>query len=95
MTTDKLIDNNWSNNQQVLLDRQRVNKLFAGAVKYPLVAVTAGAGYGKTRAVSMFLNKCKNEEKKLWMQFSKCDNMSARFWENFVKSTSELSPPLA
>jgi len=49
-------------------ERFRLNQLFAEAVKYPLVVVCAGAGYGKTSAVHDFAQEY--QEVTAWIQLS-------------------------
>lgn len=77
--------------------RPRIDKMLEDAIPYPLVAVTAGAGYGKTQAVAAFL---KNHEDivPIWLSLSKLDNLSMRFWESFVYAVNvqdaELSSAL-
>ena len=73
-------------------DRPRLNKLMENAMNYRLVAVYAGAGYGKTRAVYSFLQKY--DAHTTWLQLSERDNMETRFWESFVHMIS-LSWPEA
>ncbi|MDR2574887.1 MAG: LuxR C-terminal-related transcriptional regulator [Treponema sp.] len=65
-------------------ERPRLNDLFMEAVKYPLVVVCAGAGYGKTTAVHDFLKRF--NAAKAWIQLSERDNVGRRFWENYTHS---------
>jgi len=74
-------------------ERPRLNDLFMEAVKYPLVVVCAGAGYGKTTAVHDFL-KWYNVAK-AWIQLSERDNVGVRFWENFTHSVPNDNADLA
>ena len=62
--------------------RPRLQKLLGEAVNFPLVAVYAGSGYGKTRTVYSFLQE--SEADTTWMQLSRQDNVETRFWENFT-----------
>ena len=73
--------------------RPRLNALLEASLKNPLVIICAGAGYGKTRAVSDFLR----EQKKLfiWMQFSERDNVGTRFWEILNNAVGQINRPLA
>ena len=73
--------------------RPRINQLFAEAVRYPLVVVCAGAGYGKTSAVHDFAADYQAET--LWVQLSERDNVGARFWENFSHAITKLNKPFA
>jgi LuxR family maltose regulon positive regulatory protein len=74
-------------------ERPRLNDLFTEAVKYPLVVVCAGAGYGKTTAVHDFLKGY--EARKAWIQLSERDNIGGRFWESYTHSVSKLNKTLA
>jgi LuxR family maltose regulon positive regulatory protein len=74
---------------QIYLERPRINDLLAKAVQTPLVAVVAGAGYGKTQAVLSFLRRSK--VKTSWVQLSERDNNEWRFWENFTRTIGFIS----
>ena len=69
--------------------RSRLNQLFMEAMKYPLIAVNAGAGYGKTTAVHDFVDEYKAIT--LWVQLSERDNTGSRFWENFSHSMTLIN----
>jgi LuxR family maltose regulon positive regulatory protein len=73
--------------------RPRLNSLFKEAVKYPLVLVCAGAGYGKTSAVHDFAEEYKATT--VWIPLSERDNVGARFWENFTHALAQANSPLA
>ena len=75
------------------LKRSRLNKIFSEAMKYPLIIVCAGAGYGKSMAVSDFVQEY--HASTLWVQLSERDNVGARFWENFTHSIMPINEPLA
>ncbi|MCL2125502.1 MAG: LuxR C-terminal-related transcriptional regulator [Oscillospiraceae bacterium] len=68
------------------LERPRVQRLLEDAMSYPLVAVYAGSGYGKTRAVYSFLQNFRAYT--TWIQLTDRDNIPARFWESFVHMIS-------
>ena len=74
-------------------ERPRLNELFKEAVKYPLVLVCAGAGYGKTSAVHDFAQKYQITT--AWIQFSERDNIGARFWENYTHTIARVNLPFA
>jgi len=74
-------------------ERPRLNQLFAEAVKYPLVAVCGGAGYGKTMAVHDFAREY--QAGTAWLQLSERDNVGTRFWENFIHSAALVNKPFA
>jgi len=74
------------------LERPRLQKLLEDAMKYPMVILAAGSGYGKTSAVLSFL---KNYDARIsWLQISERDNVSTRYWENYAGVVS-LSWPEA
>ena len=73
--------------------RPRLNQLFAEAVKFPVVVVCAGAGYGKTIAVHDFAQEY--QATTFWLQLSERDNTSARFWESYVHTLTKINAPLA
>jgi len=77
----------------VLFNRPRLNQLFSEAVKYPLVIVCAGAGYGKTSAVHDFAQEY--QATTFWLQLSERDNVEARFWESYIHVLSKINAPLA
>jgi len=74
-------------------ERSRLNDLFMEAVKYPLVVVCAGAGYGKTSAVHDFT--AKYDAATTWVQISEMDNVEARFWESYIRIIEKTNPPFA
>ena len=69
--------------------RQRITQLLTKATNYPLVAICAGAGFGKTSAVNDFARGLDTPVG--WTQLTERDNIGARFWENFVSSTIQVS----
>jgi LuxR family maltose regulon positive regulatory protein len=75
------------------LVRQRVNALFSGASKKPVMAVCAGAGCGKTLAVSDFLRQEKRAY--CWIKFSEHDNNTAHFWKSFTTADMQYDIPRA
>jgi LuxR family maltose regulon positive regulatory protein len=68
------------------LDRPRLRSLFEDAINYPMVAVYAGSGYGKTRAIYSFLREYNAYT--TWIQLSERDNEVTRFWENYTNMIS-------
>ncbi|MCL2243287.1 MAG: LuxR C-terminal-related transcriptional regulator [Treponema sp.] len=69
--------------------RNRLNQLFTEAMKYPVIVVCAGAGYGKTTAVHDFVQEYKATT--VWVQLSERDNVGGRFWENFTHSMTLIN----
>ena len=73
--------------------RARLISLLEKAIECPVVIVCAGAGYGKTCAVSDFMKEHKYPT--AWMQLSVRDNVSSRVWENYVQAFEHVDKPLA
>lgn len=76
-----------------LLFRPRLEDLLSKVIEQNLVKITAGAGYGKTQTVSMFLHR--HNYRTLWMQFSKLDNLPTMFWEKFISALALQENDLA
>ena len=70
-------------------ERSRLNQLLTEAVRYPLVVVCAGAGYGKTSAVHDFITMY--QVPTVWMQISERDIVPERFWENYAHAWSQIN----
>ena len=70
------------------LDRPRLKKLLSEAMDYPLVAVYAGAGYGKTHMLHSFLHDYNAYV--IWKQVTERDNITTSFWESYVHLISLL-----
>ena len=80
-------------NNNCHLERERLNTLLRQAFKKPVVTVVAGAGFGKTHAVTAALAGL--EHSFLWLQLTPLDNLIARFWERFSNAFEGVSPGLA
>ena len=70
----------------IYLERPRLKKLLGTAVEFPLVAIYAGSGYGKTRTVYSFLQEY--DAYTSWIQLSERDNVGARYWESYAHMIS-------
>ncbi|GLC81222.1 helix-turn-helix transcriptional regulator [Lacrimispora brassicae] len=79
-------------NVESYLNRERINNLLKSAIEKPVTLVTAGAGYGKTQAVSTALRDFHNRI--IWLQLSEFDNLAARLWEHFIYSVNCHNPEL-
>lgn len=66
-----------------LLVRPRLNALIQAGIQHTAVVVLAGPGYGKTQAVTDYLNRC--NEKTLWVRLCDLDNLSAYFWNHLLQ----------
>ena len=75
------------------LDRPRLKNLLTKAMDFPMVAIYAGSGYGKTRAVYSFLQDY--DAYTTWIQLTERDNVISRFWENYTHMISLNWPEIA
>ncbi|MDR2502447.1 MAG: hypothetical protein LBC78_04280, partial [Oscillospiraceae bacterium] len=75
------------------LQRPRITKLLDAAMAHPLIAVTAGAGFGKSSAVYSFLQKQRRVV--FWLQASMYDNLTVRFWEGLAQAVAARNPEYA
>jgi len=78
--------------QDTHVERPRIHRLLEEAMNYPLVVICAGSGYGKTLAVSSFLENI--DAQKLWIQITTHDNCQTRYWENYVGALSQIWPEI-
>ncbi|MCL2196706.1 MAG: hypothetical protein FWB77_03740, partial [Treponema sp.] len=82
-------DNPAVKNSDFHFERSRLNNTFMEAMKYPLISICAGAGYGKTTAAGDFVKSY--QANTVWVQLSERDNVGARFWENFSHSMAQIN----
>jgi LuxR family maltose regulon positive regulatory protein len=75
-----------------VLNRARLDALLDQVLTNPVTNVVAGAGYGKSVAVSSYLHKNKIET--VWVQLSEKDNMSSHFWETMSQALASINPAL-
>ncbi|MCL2690611.1 MAG: hypothetical protein FWE57_12320, partial [Chitinispirillia bacterium] len=73
--------------------RPRVNNILSNAIKNPFAAVHAGAGCGKTQAVSDFLKK--QQRPYSWVQLNNANRSAARLWENITDSITQIDTRLS
>lgn len=73
--------------------RPRIENLLKEALQNPLTTVIAGAGYGKTYAVSSTLESIKCRY--VWLQLSELDNIVALLWKRLYDATEIVDPELA
>lgn len=74
------------------LPRPGLDAIIKDALTKPLVLVTAGAGFGKTQAVSSAL--VGHTQRLSWLQLTELDNLCVRLWERIVYSYSAWNPTL-
>jgi LuxR family maltose regulon positive regulatory protein len=75
-----------------ILFRERVNKILADILEYPLFVVTAPMGYGKTTAVREFLKHRKIEP--IWVSLIASDGTMAYFWDRLATQIEQLDKHL-
>lgn len=66
-----------------ILVRERINKLLAGILEYPLFIVAAPMGYGKTTAVREFLRS--RETNQIWVSLAASNGTMSFFWDRLTK----------
>jgi len=71
---------------QRYLYRPHIYNLLEMSIKKPIINVVAGAGFGKTVAVSTFLQDY--DAATIWIQLSEFDNLIMQFWSRFVNAIS-------
>jgi len=64
------------------MHRPRLDNIFKQATLHKLVYVIAGTGYGKTQAVSYYMQQ--QDAAVRWMQLTESDNVASRYWEGFT-----------
>ncbi len=73
-------------NLEYTLERPQIDQLLQKATEKPLVTVVAGAGFGKTNAVSAYIKNFVEEP--VWLKLVATDNLILRFWEHLVYALS-------
>ncbi|GHU06973.1 hypothetical protein FACS1894151_00590 [Spirochaetia bacterium] len=68
---------------QLYLERPRIARLLGRALRFPVITVTAGAGYGKTHAVYSYIHQL-DDVRIVWVQLTEQDNSEPYFWETFL-----------
>jgi LuxR family maltose regulon positive regulatory protein len=82
-----------SSENQLFLERPRVDRLLEDALQSHVVTIVAGEGNGKTHAVNSFLQQ--ESRKTIWLQISERDNLGWRLWENYTGEVARLNPEAA
>lgn len=75
-----------------IVPRPRIEALLDGAFLQPLVVVDAGAGFGKTTAMSQYL--ANRDYRAVWFSFAALDNLPTRFWEHLTLVFAQHRPAL-
>jgi LuxR family maltose regulon positive regulatory protein len=78
-----------SHPMHIYLERPRIHSLLKEAVRKPVTAIIAGAGYGKSHAVYSFAHQfpCRL----IWISLTERDNEGDWFWENFCQAVRVVS----
>lgn len=74
------------------IQRICVNRIFEQAENKSLITVTAGAGFGKTAAVSNYLFD--SSKQTIWLQLTLIDNLVTKFWDHFTQAASYYNEEL-
>lgn len=78
---------------EYFLDRPRIENLLEDALQKPLTVVVAGAGYGKTHAITSVLAIA--DYKYAWLQLFEIDNTAAILWKRLTNAVDVYNPGLA
>ncbi|MDL2253463.1 LuxR C-terminal-related transcriptional regulator [Ruminococcaceae bacterium OttesenSCG-928-I18] len=73
--------------------RARIDALIQNSLKYALVLVLAGPGYGKTLSVSNYMKTA--DVRLIWVRISKRRNTAGEFWDDFVLAAKREMPAYA
>jgi len=76
------------------IKRSRINNILDQVASCKLVYVISGTGYGKTQAVSHYI-QAQQDAAVGWMQLTLSDNAGSLFWESFTRMISSYNPDLA
>lgn len=89
--------NNWipffQEMQDHIYPRPRLHMLFNQATQKPIVTLIAGAGYGKSVALSNYL--LQKQTQTTWLSLTQMDNLIIRFWEHFSQTVRYNHPETA
>ena len=75
-----------------ILSRERINKLLAGILEYPLFIVAAPMGYGKTTAVREFLKHKRINP--IWVSLIASDGSTVYFWDRLTTQIAQYNKQL-
>ena len=76
-----------------VIPRPRMDEILTAGLKYPLMTVVAGPGYGKTTAVMAF---CRDSNRKVfWLHLLPIDNDPDRFWSRCCEALQHEMPRLS
>lgn len=78
---------------QGTVERTRIHSLIQRGLQYPLLAVIAGPGYGKTQSVASYLTG--KNVKVLWFRFRKPDNFQTHFWKSLTWALEQEFPDIS
>lgn len=71
-------------NKDDFFHRSHLHALLEEATQRHVVTIVAGAGYGKSTAVSAFLSE--QQQYTIWLSLKDLDNLETRFWESLCSS---------
>lgn len=79
--------------QPGMLNRPRVDSLIEEGLRYPLLVLLAGPGYGKTQAMASYLTR--RDTPFMWFRFNALDNLPTTFWDHLVCALRHEFPTIA
>ncbi|GHU77051.1 hypothetical protein AGMMS49992_23870 [Clostridia bacterium] len=77
-----------------LLPRRKIQECLDTALKYPIVLMRAGTGYGKTEAMRLHRFE-KDYMHVTWLRLNEHDNNPVLFWEQYKNAAAKIHPVVA
>ncbi len=77
-----------------LVTRPRLIERLQEGLKYPLVLVSAPAGYGKTTLVNEWIRLIQTQTPTAWLSLEEADNDPVRFWDYFITALQKILPSI-
>jgi len=69
-----------------------LSRIINNALKYPVITIYAGSGYGKTVELHSFFQEF--DSTVIWNKLKRQDNIKECFWKNFVAMNSKSHPKI-
>lgn len=77
-----------------LVQRPRLTKRLSEGLNYPLVLVSATAGFGKTTLLLEWIHQSQPTTNVAWLSLEEADNDSIRFWDYFIAALGTIHPQI-
>ncbi|MDR0425744.1 MAG: LuxR C-terminal-related transcriptional regulator [Clostridiales bacterium] len=76
-----------------MLKRERICELIAEGLNYPLLAILAAPGYGKTQAMADYFEG--SDARVIWVRLNALDNLYSHFWSSLFDALRYGFPALS